>query len=153
MGCCSRSSSPSRAAQARGCGSAEPEFRSAAWLAPPAHAVVDYQIGGAYPPADAARILVRDRSEPPVPGRYNVCYVNGFQTQPDENRWWEAHHPDLLLRHSGRVVEDPDWPGERLLDTSAFRQACAERGATITVLLRDRDVAPAGAPAYHNERC
>lgn len=255
-----------------GCGPGEPELRSAAWPGPPANAVFDYQIGGAYPPAAAARIVVRDRGESPVPGRYNVCYVNAFQTQPAENRWWDTHHPDLLVRDHGRVVEDPGWPGERLLDTSTtskraaiasivdgwlaecaaggfqavepdnldswtrsrglldevdnvglarllaaraharglaiaqkngaemaaagrtdvgfdfaiaeecavehecadylaaygalvyeieyadnpvahYREACAERGRTITVLLRDRDVTPAGDPAYHNETC
>ena len=33
-------------------------------------------------------IVVRDRKARPAPGRYNVCYVNGFQTQPDERRFW-----------------------------------------------------------------
>jgi Glycoside-hydrolase family GH114 len=257
---------------AAGCGPHEPEPRSATWPAPPANAVFDYQIGGAYRPAAPARIVVRDRGEPSAPGRYNVCYVNAFQTQPDEIRWWETRHPDLLLRDRGRVVEDPDWLGERLLDTTTapkragiaavvdrwlaecaasgfqavepdnldswtrsrglldqednvalarllvrqaharglavaqknaaelsaagrtdvgfdfaiaeecaverecddymaaygalvyeieytdnpvahYRKACAERGATIAVLLRDRAVTRPGDPAYHNETC
>src|SRR5882757_7480844 len=85
---------------------------------PPANAVFDYQIGGAYPPATAARIIDRDRGDAPVRGRYNICYVNAFQTQPEENGWWVKHHRDLLLRRNGKYVEDPGWPGERILDTS-----------------------------------
>lgn len=84
---------------------------------PPAGAQFEYQLGGAYPPAPATRIVVRDRTERPARGRYNVCYVNAFQTQPQQNRWWRAHHPTLLLRRRGRAVQDPDWPGEVLLDT------------------------------------
>jgi hypothetical protein len=91
----------------------------AGWQAPPANAVFDYQIGGAYPPAAAVGIVDRDRTAAPVPGRYNICYVNAFQTQPAENAWWREHHPTLLLKDAGgRYVEDPDWPGERLLDIS-----------------------------------
>ncbi len=51
--------------------------------------------------------------------RYNICYVNGFQTQAEEAAWWRANHPDLLLRDGdGNYVEDPDWPGELILDIS-----------------------------------
>jgi hypothetical protein len=85
---------------------------------PPANVGFDYQLGGAYPPAASVRIVARDRTERPVPGLYNVCYVNGFQTQPDAIAWWKAHHPRLLLRtRTGRLVVDSDW-GEVLLDTS-----------------------------------
>ncbi|MFE5206894.1 hypothetical protein [Streptomyces sp. NPDC056600] len=34
----------------------------------------DYQLGGASTPPNTAGALVRDRSEKPVPGLYNVCY-------------------------------------------------------------------------------
>ena len=99
---------------------------------PPANAVFDYQIGGAYPPATAARIIDRDRGDQPVRGRYNVCYVNAFQTQPEENGWWVRHHRNLLLRKNGRYVEDPGWPGERILDSSTAPKrsaiAAIERG-------------------------
>jgi hypothetical protein len=89
------------------------------WRLPPANAVFDYQIGGAYPPAAAAGIVDRDRTAAPTAGRYSICYVNAFQTQPGENAWWQAHHDTLLLRDAhGGYVEDPDWPGERLLDIS-----------------------------------
>jgi hypothetical protein len=89
------------------------------WRAPPADSVFDYQIGGVYPPAPGVGIVDRDRAAAPAPGRYTICYVNAFQTQPAENPWWQARHRDLLLTGAdGRYVEDPDWPGERLLDIS-----------------------------------
>jgi len=43
---------------------------------------VDYQLGGAAEPEPNVGIVVRDRTDPPAAGRFNVCYVNGFQTQP-----------------------------------------------------------------------
>lgn len=84
---------------------------------PPVNGTFDYQIGGAYPPAAGVAIVDRDRSERPVPGRYNVCYLNGFQAQPDAARWWKARHRDLLLRRGRRYVVDTGW-NEILLDTS-----------------------------------
>ena len=87
---------------------------------------VDYQLGGAAEPAPNVGIVVRDRTEPPAAGRYNVCYVNGFQTQPNERRFWRRH-PGLLLRDAqGRPVVDEAW-GEVLLDvrTHAKRKALA----------------------------
>lgn len=89
---------------------------------PPAGGIFDYQIGGAYPPARNVRIVDRDRGDNPVSGRYNICYVNAFQTQPDENGWWVKHHADLLLRKNGKYVEDPGWPGERILNTSTAKK-------------------------------
>lgn len=87
-------------------------------LLPPVDVDFDYQLGGAYPPAANVRIVDRDRTERPVPGRYNVCYVNGFQTQPGSLAWWRRHHPRLLLRtRTGALVVDAAW-GEVLLDTS-----------------------------------
>ena len=82
---------------------------------PPAGGTPDYQLGGAYDPADAVAIVGRDRSDPPAEGLYSICYVNGFQTQPGELGDWD---PDLLLHHDGETVFDPDWPDEALLDTS-----------------------------------
>lgn len=79
----------------------------------------DYQLGGAYDPAEGVAIVVRDSEERPEPGLFSVCYVNAFQTQPADLGLWEREHPDLLLRDAGgRPVADPDWPDERLLDTS-----------------------------------
>jgi hypothetical protein len=252
--------------------SVSPSAAGRSWRLPPANAVFDYQIGGAYRPASGVGIVDRDRNDKPAPGAYGICYVNAFQTQPEEAGWWRSNHPDLLLRHGGSTVEDPDWPGELVLDTStaarrqalagvvggwldgcarggfqavepdnldswtrsddlldqadnvafatllaarahadglaiaqknttdlgsagrtrvgfdfaiaeecevyhecpaytgvygnqvyeieytdngtaAFTRACAARGATISVLLRDRDVVPATDPAYHNQTC
>ncbi|HEY8302259.1 MAG TPA: endo alpha-1,4 polygalactosaminidase [Jatrophihabitans sp.] len=103
--------------------------RTAHVLAPPGHgAVFDYQIGGAYRPAQAVRIVDRDRGARPSPGHYNICYVNAFQTQAEEHHFWTSRHPDLLLRNgSGGFLQDPDWPGEYVLDTStrAKRHAIA----------------------------
>jgi hypothetical protein len=92
---------------------------AAAVTLPPVNGQFDYQIGGAYPPLPSVATVDRDRGAAPVTGRYNICYVNVYQTQPDEAAWWKAHHPDLLLtKANGSYVGDPDWPGEILLDTS-----------------------------------
>lgn len=85
---------------------------------PPVRAGFDYQLGGAYPPPEGVTVVTRDRTATPAHGAYGICYVNAFQTQPDELSWWQAHHPGVLLRRPGGYVEDPDWPGEVLLDTS-----------------------------------
>ncbi|HYS42182.1 MAG TPA: endo alpha-1,4 polygalactosaminidase [Pseudonocardiaceae bacterium] len=85
---------------------------------PPPHARFDYQIGQPYPPPAGVRVVTRDRSAAPVPALYNVCYVNAYQTQPEETDWWLGHHPDLLLTDvDGRNVRDPNW-NELLLDIS-----------------------------------
>ena len=92
----------------------------------PAGTDVDYQLGGTAAVPEHVGIVVRDREAAPVPGRFNVCYVNGFQTQPEEKRFWRGHR-DLLLRDAdGRPVIDEDW-GETLLDlrTDAKRKALA----------------------------
>lgn len=85
---------------------------------PPPGGRFEYQIGGAGPTLAETRIVSRDRHDPPAPGVYSICYINGFQAQPDELDWWRRHHPGLLLRHRGRLVVDQDW-GEVLLDTSS----------------------------------
>ena len=89
---------------------------------PPTGTDVDYQLGGAAPPGDHVGIVVRDRTARPAGGRYNICYVNGFQTQPDARRFWLARR-DLLLADGGRLVVDEAW-GEWILDirTSAKRE-------------------------------
>lgn len=85
---------------------------------PDANASFDYQIGGAYTPPSGVTIVSRDRKSPPAAGLYNICYVNGFQSQPDEESFWKDQHPELLLRDSSNAfVIDEDW-GEYLLDTS-----------------------------------
>jgi hypothetical protein len=89
---------------------------------PPANGQFDYQLGGAYPSPAGTQIVTRDRTASPEPGVYSICYVNAFQTQPGELKWWRAHHPSLLLRRRGRELQDPGWPGEVLLDTSSARR-------------------------------
>jgi hypothetical protein len=85
---------------------------------PPVNVAFDYQLGGAYPPAASVKIVARDRKEKPAAGLYNICYVNGFQAQPDENDFWLSKHPDLVLRDSsGEPIIDQDW-NEMLLDVS-----------------------------------
>jgi hypothetical protein len=85
---------------------------------PPPGGQYDSQLGGAYPPQAGTTIVSRDREDAPAPGLYNICYVNAFQTQPQDADWWRETHPDLLLRgRNGQLVEDENWPGELLLDT------------------------------------
>ena len=69
--------------------------------------VADYQLGQPYEPASDVTVVVRDSTASPEPGIYSVCYVNAFQTQPDE-----SVDPALLLE------PDPAWPDEYLLDTA-----------------------------------
>ena len=103
-------------------------------LALPAYAAVrlpptgtdwDYQLGGARPVPHHVGIVERDRRAKPVAGTYDICYVNGFQTQADEKRFWH-HHWSLVLQDGGKPVVDSAW-GEWLLDirTSAKRTALA----------------------------
>lgn len=93
---------------------------------PPANAVLDYQIGGGYPPARGVGIVIRDRTERPAADRYGICYVNGFQTQPGERGVWPAG--TLLKRRDGSLVEDAGWPGEFLVDTRTARSRAAAAG-------------------------
>lgn len=85
---------------------------------PPANAKFDYQIGGAYTPVDSVDVVSRDRLDPPAAGKYNICYVNAFQSQPQDKKWWRKTHPDLLVQKKGEFVIDPDWPDEYLFDVS-----------------------------------
>ena len=96
------------------------QARVASVALPPGHgAVFDYQIGGAYRPSPAVQIVDRDRTDAPAPRHYNICYINAYQTQAEERRFWTSHHPNLLLRNgSGGFLQDPDWPGEFVLNTS-----------------------------------
>jgi hypothetical protein len=90
-------------------------------LAPPVHGLFSYQIGGAFSPQSGVGIVDRDRHDSPAAGLYNVCYVNAFQSQADEHRWWLTRHRDLLLFRHGRPVIDGAW-NEQLLDTSTARK-------------------------------
>jgi hypothetical protein len=100
-----------------GAGSERPA-KAADALLPTAGMAFDYQIGGGYTPPDGVRAVSRDRADEPVPGLYNVCYVNAFQTQPGALEWWNSTRPGLLLRDDdGELIIDEGWD-EVLLDTS-----------------------------------
>jgi hypothetical protein len=97
---------------------------------PTANAGFDYQLGGAYPPPAGVQVVGRDRNDPPAAGLYNICYVNGFQVQTNEESFWTTQHPDLILRDSsGNPVVDQNW-NEMLLDTST----AAKRSALSTII-------------------
>ncbi len=87
----------------------------------PVDSPASYQLGGAYQPEPGVGVVARDRTESAAQGYYNICYVNGFQTQPGSRKWWKKHHPKLLLRKKSRLVVDSQW-GEVLLDTSSKRK-------------------------------
>lgn len=97
---------------------------------PPVGAGVDYQLGGPSPVPAGVGVVVRDRTAPPPDGVYAVCYVNGFQAQPDEEDAWLRDHPDLVLRDAGgRPVVDEAWD-ELVLDTGT----AAKRDGLLAVL-------------------
>ena len=64
---------------------------------------VDYQLGGAYAPPKDVTIVARDSTDPPLEGVYSICYLNGFQTQPQQADFWLNEHPDLVLRDKRRI--------------------------------------------------
>jgi len=91
----------------------------------------DYQLGGSYTPPSGVTIVERDSTARPAKGKYNVCYVNGFQTQPESARTWTKSYPSAILRdRAGKPVSDPGWPDEMLLDTRT-----AAKRALITKVL------------------
>ncbi len=93
--------------------------REAGLALPPAGVDWDYQIGGAFEPAASVGVVSRDREAAPSPGDYNICYVNAFQTQPNEARFWrsQSRRWALVLKDAdGRPVVDGRW-GEFVLDT------------------------------------
>jgi hypothetical protein len=106
----------------------------------PADPVVDYQLGGGYPPPEGVTVVVRDSTDEPAEGVYGICYVNGFQTQPG------ADWPDELVLHdaSGAEVFDPGWPDERLLDIRTAQNREAAAGVLAPVI---RGCADAGFQA------
>lgn len=93
---------------------------------PPIGTHFDYQLGANRSVPGHVGIVVRDRLAKPATGRYNICYVNGFQTQPDEKHFWRTKHWNLVLKHRGKAVVDEAWD-EWVLDirTPAKRRALA----------------------------
>ncbi|KAF9255404.1 glycoside hydrolase family 114 protein [Marasmius fiardii PR-910] len=86
----------------------------------PVNGKFDYQIGGAYTPSADVQVVTRDRNDSPAQGKYNICYVNAFQTQPDEKAFWMSPGRDhlILRKANGNYFADPNWPGEYLLNTT-----------------------------------
>lgn len=86
----------------------------------PENIVVDYQLGGGYPPPAGIRGVVRDSTDEPANGLYSICYVNGFQSQPADRAVWLEQHPELVLSdEAGEPIIDENWPGELLFDISS----------------------------------
>jgi Glycoside-hydrolase family GH114 len=109
----------------------------------PQHRAFDNQLSGDYPPGRSVSIVVRDwySGKPlPRPG-FSICSINAFQTQADEP---DANRPDEPSNWPAAVVsnvEDPNWPGEFLIDLAtaqhrrvafahvkAMIDRCAEKG-------------------------
>jgi hypothetical protein len=102
-----------------GCTAARPTTApAAAATPPPVGTIVDYQLGGGYAPAAGVGGVVRDSTDEPADGLYSVCYVNGFQSQPDDRDAWLTRHSDLVLQRDGEPLIDENWPDELILDTS-----------------------------------
>ncbi|WP_129787923.1 endo alpha-1,4 polygalactosaminidase [Promicromonospora panici] len=86
---------------------------------PPTNGRFDYQLGTAYELEGGLDVVVRDATADPAARAYNICYVNGFQTQPGEADLWLDGNEDLLLHDAaGDLVVDSDWPDEYVLDPS-----------------------------------
>ena len=113
----------------------------AGYTLPIANDQFDYQLGGAYTPASGVDIVSRDRTASPVAGKYNVCYINLLQTQPDAEdesvtnptygttQWWKNNHSNLLLKNSaGQVIVDVEW-NEAIFDT----RTAANRAALLEI--------------------
>ncbi|WP_108496034.1 endo alpha-1,4 polygalactosaminidase [Promicromonospora sp. AC04] len=104
---------------------------AAAVTLPPTTGRFDYQLGTAYELDGGLDVVVRDATAEPAADAYNVCYVNGFQTQPGEADLWLDGNEDLLLHDAaGELVVDPDWPDEYVLDPSTD----TKRGRVLDIL-------------------
>jgi len=106
----------------------------------PAGAVADYQLGGGYAPPAGVTVVARDSTDVPAPGLFNICYVNGFQTQPGAD--WPAN---LLLKGpDGAPLADSGWPDEFLLDISDAKARAANLALLVPTI---RDCAAKGFDA------
>lgn len=85
---------------------------------PPTSGKVDYQLGGAYSLPKGVTVVTRDSQDYPAKGAYNICYINGFQTQPGDASGWKKNHKNLLVYAGGKPVIDKNWPDEMILNTS-----------------------------------
>jgi hypothetical protein len=99
----------------------------------PTNTQFDYQLGGGYIPPTGVTIVSRDSTDKPAAGMYNICYVNGFQTQDYQKSYWLKHHPSLVLHYkSGKIMTDPGWPGEMIIDSST----AAKRTAIAAIMAK-----------------
>jgi len=97
----------------------------ATFVLPPPNAGLDYQLGGAYDPPPGVDIVTRDRNAPSAGALYDICYINGYQAQQEEDSFWLNDHPDLVLRDgNGDPIIDPDWD-EMLLDITTPEKRAA----------------------------
>lgn len=103
------------------CSDREPVGTEKSVTLPPVNADADYQIAGDYDLVGDTGMVSRDWFEgEPAEGAYSICYVNAFQTQPndpdvdrpDETSAWPS---DLVL---SALADDPNWSGEYLIDIS-----------------------------------
>ncbi|RDV43139.1 hypothetical protein DOE76_19200 [Leifsonia sp. ku-ls] len=92
---------------------------------PPLGARFDYQLGAAYDAPTGVTVVERDRTAAPARAGYDICYVNGFQTQPAESERFAADHPELVLHTADGPLVDAGWPDEYLFDTSTEAKRAA----------------------------
>ena len=91
---------------------------SSTFKLPPSPANFDYQLGGGYNPDSRVNVVTRDMTDSAAPSLYSICYINGFQAQPDSDQFWLKNHNELVLRDAnGNIVKDTDW-NELILDIS-----------------------------------
>ncbi len=96
----------------------------------PADIKADYQLGGAYAPPAGVNVVVRDSTGQPAPGLFNICYINGFQSQPG-NVWPKTL---LLLDAKDNPIADENWPDENILDISTDAKRTAILGRLVPVI-------------------
>ncbi len=92
-----------------GCASGD-ETATPRTLTLPPVAPFDYQLGGDGQLPQGVQMVARDWQDGAAAGGdiYDVCYVNAFQSQPG------VEWPEELVSD----VEDPEWPGEFVIDLS-----------------------------------
>jgi hypothetical protein len=93
----------------------------------PGGAAFDYQISGDYDPPSGVDVVSRDWFVgSALEGGYSICYINAFQTQPDD----DGSRPDEQSQWPTELVltgfeDDPNWDGEYLIDISTSQSRAA----------------------------
>lgn len=101
----------------------------------PRQLVFDYQLSGDYPLPKGMTVVVRDSTASPEPGLFNICYVNGFQTQP--GAIWPAEL--LVPGPDGQPLADLNWPDEFLIDVSTANSRSGNFALVLPMLEICRD--------------